>query len=92
MEILYELTFNGGKIFEEKNTLLPKDAPKADRFKWFIQFGDQKTELDFVRIEPPVQHLRQFKFCGLDVHLDMSELVLSVGEEQYQLVLTKKPP
>ncbi len=83
MQYLYHFGFDiNGEIFEVKYTNLPRTAPKAERFKWFIVLNNERIELDFVLMTPTT---RQFKLNDVEIHLDIAGLVLKIGEEQHHL-------
>lgn len=68
MEVLFSFTFSDGLIYEVKNTLLPKDAPRDQRFQWIIYyFVDGKTELlEFKSMTPTTRSFQNGTFLDLD--------------------------
>lgn len=94
MEILYAFSFDGGFVFEIKNTLLPNTAPKNERCQWILIKDQVKTILQF---DSMTQTTRVFN-DGIVLDLLQSTMILEnqiynlkdiKGNDNYILELQK---
>jgi len=78
MEILYAFVTtekeNASYIFEVKYLNLPQDAPKSDKFKWFIYSNKSLRTLEFKAMDSKTRNFQ----CGL--LLDLEGLKVSQNE------------
>ena len=79
MEILFAYAFEGGYIFETKNTTLPSSAPIHEIFQWYLRLNENITTLEFSSCSDST---RSFK-NGL--YLDMSTLTMTWKGSTYHL-------
>jgi len=83
MEVLFAFSSDGGFIFETKNTVLPKTAPKGDRFQWKLVKNNIVVVLNF---DAMTETTRTFHD---NIHLDISQLILVCDNQTYNIVNIK---
>jgi hypothetical protein len=72
--------FSTGKIYELKYLNVPEDAPKSQKFQWFLEFNEtEPKKLSFVSWENDVRTFED------KVILDSKNMKLKVQEEEFNI-------
>lgn len=84
MEILFSFKTTGNEnatyIFEIKYLNLPQEAPKSDKYKWFIYSNNYLRLLEFKAMDSKTRNFQ----CGL--FLDIENLKLSQNETTKDII------
>lgn len=100
MEVLFAFSFDGGFIFETKNTSLPESAPKHEKFQWklvtvpnsdtnFVHPNITSDNVSILEFMSRTETTRTFKN---GIYLDLDNLIMKHGGQSYELTDVRGSP